>query len=127
MAASSVDGISIRTAKYAIRSYVPILGGYLSDGMGVILASSNLIKNAIGMGGLLLMLSSVLSPLVELILFMLALKLVAGIVQPLGSKQIADFVSSISKSMVLLIVLLVGVAFIYFILLGLVMCSANIV
>ena len=127
MTASSVDGISIRTAKYAIRSYVPILGGYLSDGMGVILASSNLIKNAIGMGGLLLMLSSVLSPLVELILFMLALKLVAGIVQPLGSKQIADFVSSISKSMVLLIVLLVGVAFIYFILLGLVMCSANIV
>lgn len=124
--ASSFDGISIRTAKYAIRSYVPILGGYLSDGMGVILASSNLIKNAIGMGGLLLMFSSLLSPLIELILFMLSLKLIAGVVQPLGSKQIADFVSSISKSMVLLIVLLVGVAFVYFILLGLVMCSANI-
>src|SRR5699024_3736126 len=43
--AGSVDGISIRTAKYAIRSYIPILGSYLSDGMSIILASSNLIKN----------------------------------------------------------------------------------
>ena len=125
--ASSIDGISIRTAKYAIRSYVPILGSYLSDGMGLILASSNLIKNAVGMGGLLLMLSSILSPLIELILFMLALKLIAGVVQPLGSSQVANFVSSLSKSMVLLIVLLIGVGFLYFILLGLVMCSANLV
>ena len=125
--AGSVDGISIRTAKYAIRSYIPILGSYLSDGMSIILASSNLIKNAVGAGGLLLLFATIISPLLELIIFMLMLKLIAGIVQPLGNGQIANFVSSLSKSMVLLIVLIIGVAFIYFIMLGLVMCSANIV
>ncbi|MBQ8444200.1 MAG: stage III sporulation protein AE, partial [Clostridia bacterium] len=124
--AGSMDGISIRTAKYAIRSYVPILGSYLSDGMSLILVSSNIIKNAVGAGGLFLMLASILSPLIEMIIFMLALKLIAGIVEPLGNKQIANFVSSLSKSMVLLIVILIGVAFVYFILIGLVMCSANI-
>ena len=124
--ASSVDGISLRTAKYAIRSYVPILGSYLSDGMGIILASSNLIKNAVGATGLFLLLATLISPLLELIIFMLALKLIAGIVEPLGNKQVANFVSSLSKSMVLLIVLLIGVAFVYFITIGLIMCSANI-
>ena len=124
--AGSIDGISIRTAKYAIRSYIPILGSYLSDGMGLILVSSNLIKNAVGATGLFLLLATVLSPLIELILFMLALKLIAGIIEPLGNKQIANFISSLSKSMVLLIVLIIGIAFVYFIMLGLVMCSANI-
>ncbi len=125
--AGSVDGISIRTAKYAIKSYVPILGSYISDGFGLILASSNLIKNAVGAGGLLLLIATVVSPLLELILFMLSLKLIAGIVEPLGNSQIANFASSLAKSMTLLISLLIGVVFIYFILLGLIMCSANIV
>ena len=125
--AGSIDGISIRTARYAIRSYIPILGSYISDGMGLILVSSNLIKNAVGATGLFLLLATILSPLIQLILFMLALKLIAGILEPLGNKQIANFVSSLSKSLVLLIVLIIGLAFIYFIMLGLVICSANVV
>ncbi len=124
--AGSIDGISIRTAKYAIKSYIPILGSYISDGMGIILLSSNLIKNAVGAAGLFMLLATILSPLIELILFMLALKLIAGIIEPLGNKQIANFISSLSKSMVLLIVLIIGIAFIYFIMLGLIMCSANV-
>lgn len=124
--AGTIDGISIRTAKYAIRSYVPLIGGYIGDGMGLILASSSLIKNAVGVGGLLMTGAAILSPLIQMILFMLALKLIAAIVQPLGNKQVANLLGSLSKNMVLLIVLLVGVAFVYFILLGLVMCSANV-
>ncbi len=124
--AGSIDGISIKTAKYAIKSYVPILGSYISDGMGVILASSNLIKNAVGASGLFLLLASIITPILQLVLFMLALKLVSAIIEPLGSKQIANFVSSLSKNMTLLIVTIVGIAFASFITIGLVMCSANI-
>ncbi len=125
--AGTVDGISIRTAKYAIKSYIPILGSYISDGLGILLASSSLIKNAVGAGGLLLLIATIISPLLELIIFMLALKLIAGIVEPLGNNQIANFISSLAKSMTLLISLIVGVAFIYFIMLGLVMCTAGII
>ncbi len=125
--AGSIDGISMKTVKYAIRSYVPLLGSYLSDGMGIVLASSNLIKNAIGATGLYLLLATIISPVIQLVLFMLALKLTAGIIEPLGNKQIANFISSLSKSIVLLLVVLIGIAFVYFILLGLVICSANIV
>ncbi len=125
--AGTIDGVSIRTMKYAIKSYVPMLGSYLSDGMGIMLASSNLIKNSVGAAGLIMLLATILSPLLELIVFMLALKLIAGIVEPLGNRQVANFISSLSKSMVLLIVIVIGIAFVYFILIGLVMCSANIV
>ncbi len=124
--AGSVDGISIKTAKYAIRSYIPIVGSYLSDGLSIIIASSSLIKNAIGAGGLFLLLATIISPLIKLIIFMLSLKLMAAIIEPLGNSRVANFISSIAKSMVLLISLIISVAFIYLIMLGLIMCSANI-
>lgn len=125
ISAGAVDGISIRTAKYAIKSYIPLLGSYLSDGMGIILISSNLIKNAVGIAGLFLLFASILTPLLDLIIFMLALKLIAGIVEPLGNKQIANFVNCLSKNMTLLIALIIALSFVYLIIIGLVMCSAN--
>ena len=123
--AGSVDGLSVRTAKYALKSYIPIVGGYVSDGLSIITASSVLIKNAIGGAGLFLLLSSIISPVLNLVVFMLALRFMAGIIEPVGDKKIANFVSEMSKSMSLLIALLIAVSFMYLVLTGLVMCSAN--
>lgn len=127
ISASAVDGLSIRTAKYTIKSYVPIVGGYVSDGLSIIMASSMLIKNAVGTAGLLLILFSVISPVISLILFMLSLKFMAGIIEPVGDKKTANFVSDISKSMSMLIALIVAVSFMYMVMTGLIMCSANLI
>lgn len=125
--AGAVDGLSIRTAKYAIKSYIPIVGGYVSDGFSIIMASSMLIKNAVGGVGLFLLLSMVISPVLNLVLLMLAMKFMAAIIEPIGDKKIANFIADLSKSLSLLIALIVAVSFIYTILTGLIMCSANLV
>ena len=125
--AGAVDGLSIRTAKYAIKSYVPIVSGYVSDGLSIIMASSGLIKNAVGGVGLFLLLSAIISPMINLVIFMLSLKFMAGIIEPIGDKKIANFMSEISKSLSMLIALLVAVSFMYVIMTGLIMCSANLV
>lgn len=123
--ANTYDGVSIRTAKYAMRSYIPLLGGYLSEGFDVILASSVLIKNAIGASGLLLMFAVILSPIIQIIVFSLILKLAAAILEPLTDSRISEFVYSIAKSLTLLVVMILGVAFMYLITVGLIMCTAN--
>ena len=123
--AGSVDCLSIRTAKFALKSYVPIVGGYVSDGISIILASSNLIKNAVGGVGLFLLLSMTISPILSLVVFSLSLKFMSGIIEPVGDKKIANFVSEMSKNMTLLVALLIAVAFMYFVLTGLILASAN--
>lgn len=123
--ASSYDGVSIRTAKYAIRSYVPMVGGYLSEGFDVIMASSVLIKNAVGASGLILMFASVLSPIVQIVVFSLILKLASAILEPLTDSRISDFIYSVGKALTLLVVMILGVAFMYLITVGLIMCTAN--
>ena len=123
--AGGVDGISIRTAKYTIKSSVPLIGGFISDGMGLILISSSLIKNAVGVGGLILLFCTVFMPIIKIIVFSLLMKLASAILEPIADDRITSFVNQMSKSISLLITLLLGVAFMYFIIIGLVMCSAN--
>ena len=127
ISASAVDGLSIRTAKYTIRSYVPIVGGYVSDGLSIIMASGMLIKNAVGTAGLLLILFSVISPVISLVLFMFSLRFMAGIIEPIGDRKTANFVTDISKSMSMLIALIVAVAFMYMVMTGLIIGSANLI
>lgn len=122
--AGSVDSISFKTARYSLSTYIPILGGYLSEGLNVILASCMLIKNAIGASGLLLLFASVIVPLLQLILFMLCLKFTGAILQPLSDDRISNFISSISKSFIMPIVMVIGVSFMYFIFVGIIMCTS---
>ena len=126
LTASSIDGISIKTAKFALKTYIPILGGYLSDGFNLILVSSMLIKNAVGGVGLLLFLLTIIAPIVNLVVLSLGLKLVAAIVEPISDNKIPNFIYSVANLLTMLIVCLIAVAFMYLIVVGLFMLSGNI-
>lgn len=125
--AASVDGISIKTAKYAIKNSVPLLGSYLSDGLNLIVASSMLVKNAVGAGGLLLLFSTIILPVIKLVVFMFGLKFASAVLEPITDSKISNFISMLSKSISLLIIIILGCAFSYVLLSGMIMCTANIV
>lgn len=64
VAASSFDGVTARTAKYAVDNLIPIIGGFLSDAVDTIIGCSLLIKNAIGAFGLFFLFIIILFPLI---------------------------------------------------------------
>lgn len=127
ISAGSFDSLSIRTTKYTIRSYIPIMGGYLSDGMDLILSSTILIKNAVGLVGVLMIISSIISPLLEIVVFSLLLKLVSAILQPMGNNKTSNFLMSTSKSITMLSSCIIAIGFMYLISVGLVMTTSNVV
>lgn len=122
--AASFDGVSVKTARYAISHYVPIIGGYLSEGFNLVLAGSVLIKNAVGLGALLLMFATVIAPLMKVIVMMLALKLTAAVCEPI-EERFSDFVAAAAKGLNMLIAVMLGVAFMYFISVLLVISTGN--
>lgn len=122
--AGSIDSVSFKTARYSLSTYIPIIGGYLSEGLNLILASCLLIKNAIGTCGILLLLSSVLIPILQLILFMFALKFTGAILQPLLDSRISNFITSVSKVFIMPIVMVFAVSFMYVIFIGIIMCTS---
>ncbi len=120
------DKFGLGIAKFALSSYVPILGGYLSDGMDLLSASLVLTKNALGYTGVILLVGAVVFPLVKVVLFSLAMRLAAAIAEPLGDARVASLMSGVASNVSLLITALAGVAFLFFLLLMLFISSCNV-
>lgn len=108
LTSSTIDGISIKTAKYAIKNYIPILGSYLSDGVGLILLSTSIIKNAVGAAGLVVFIFLILKPIIKILILTLMFKLFSAILEVI-SKDNSKLLEEVSKSLSLLNLCLISV------------------
>lgn len=124
--ASIYDSVSIRTAKFTMSKYLPVIGTYLSEGINLVLSGSVIVKNAVGYGTIILLVLSVLPIVVQLIVYSLTLKLAAAVTEPLGNEQMSNYLSKVSGMVNVLIALVLGVAFIYFVFILLVVMTGNI-
>ena len=125
--AAVYDSISVRTAKFALSKYVPVIGGYLSEGFNVILAGTVLIKNAVGLTAVIIMFVSIVPVLFKVIIVSLALKLAGALTEPFEGGRIAGLLNSVSSAVNLLVAIICGIVFLYFVFLLLVIASGNLV
>lgn len=123
--ASIYDNIYIRTTKLAISRYVPIIGGYLSEGYNLVISGSVLIKNGVGLSGMIMLALSALPIVVEILVFGLSLKFISAVCEPLGNKAVCDILGGIGKSVGHLISIILGAAFLYFIFMLLIVATGN--
>ena len=122
---ATYDGFSFRAAKYAIGNSVPIVGGFLSGGLDLLVAGSVLIKNSLGSCCILIFAVVIAVPLIELAVYNLFLKLSAAVTEPVGDNKITEFLSSLSYTVNYFTAGLLSVGFMYFITLLLLICSSN--
>ena len=125
--AAIYDNVSVRAAKFAMSKYIPVIGGYLSEGFNVILAGSVLIKNAVGLTAVVVLLMTVLPVLIKIIAVSLSLKLAGAITEPFEGGKITSLLNSVSSGVNLLIAVVCGLAFLYFVFLILLIASGNLV
>lgn len=124
-ASSLFDGIIFKATKYVVSNSVPIVGNFLSSGFDMLTSAGLLIKSSVGICGLLLLLFEILSPVILLSAFSLILKFVGAIVQPIGEKTLFSLLSDLSKDIEYFIAGLLTVAFMYALIIMLVINSAN--
>lgn len=125
IATSAFDGVTFNASKFMVSSYVPILGGYLSDGYDLAFAGIVLLKNSIGLVGTFILIATVAFPVCKMAVLSLAMKFTAAIIEPLGEKRISNMLMMTSKNLSLLIAAAMGVAFMFLILIMLAISSCN--
>lgn len=125
ISAATIDGVSVRAAKFATKSYIPILGGYLADGFDIVAASTSLIKNAFGAVTLLILLFAVIKPLVCTLCLNLGLQAVAALSEPIVDEKYVRLLGGMSKTLTFLSVLVIAVSFMFGLLTLIAICSAN--
>lgn len=94
---------------------IPGIGNIFSGVTEVILGSAFLIKNAIGVAGMIFLVIICVIPIVRLGFCTLMYKLLAAVIQPVSDKRIMECVSSMADGVALLMRVLVMVGVLFFV------------
>lgn len=123
--AAQYDGVSLRAAKYVISGSVPIVGGFLSGGVEIVVAGSALIKNALGSCALFMLLGVTLRPVLLFAALQLFLRISAAATEPAGGKTSA-FLSRLAGDTGYFLAAILCVGFLYFLTLLLIIFSTGV-
>ena len=121
---STIDAVTLKTAKFAIDNFIPIVGKSLSDAITSVAAYSLLIKNAVSSIGLIVIILLMLYPVLKLILMAFVYKLSAALIEPISDKRITSSIAAAGDSLILIMSCVLSVSLIFFILLA-IMASAG--
>ena len=99
----STDAAALKATKVTISSFVPVIGGIMSDASESILVSAGLLKNSAGIYGILAILALFLEPFLKIGIQYLMLKVTASLCTILGSKELSGLIDDFGAGMGLLL------------------------
>ena len=109
------DGLALRTAKYAATTFIPVVGKMFSDTVELVAGASLLMKNAIGIFGVLSILMICAVPLIKLVSLILVIKVTGALIQPMGDEKMAKCLEGIGNNLWLVFGALLTVVLMLFI------------
>jgi stage III sporulation protein AE len=124
-AAGVADGITLRTVKYAVKNFIPVVGGLFADVVETVAGASLLLKNGIGLVGLLAVFFLCALPAINVMVTVFIYRLAAAIIQPLGAKPVAQALDSLADVLVVVGGGLITVGIMLFILITIVIGTGN--
>lgn len=120
------DSVTFRTAKFAADSFIPVVGGVFSDALEAVIRSSLLMKNAVGIAGVLIIVLILAIPLLKIITIAFIYKLAGAVIQPAGEEKISDCLNSLGNSLITVFAAVATVGLLFFFALAIVVGLGNI-
>ncbi|HWR45204.1 stage III sporulation protein AE [Sporomusa sp.] len=114
VAGSVADGLTLRTAKYATATFIPVVGKMFADTVELVMGASLLLKNAVGIFGVLAITLICALPLVKLISLVIVIKIAGALIQPMGDEKMAKCLDAMGNNLLLVFGALLTVALMFF-------------
>lgn len=111
----TADAAMLKATKLTISGMVPVVGGILSDASEAVLVSAGIMKNAVGVYGLLAVIALWIGPFLQIGLQYLMLKVTAGISEMFGPKPMSGLIKDFSAAMGLVLAMTGTVCLIFLI------------
>lgn len=122
---NTIDAVTLKTTKFAVDNFIPLVGKAFSDAITTVAGYSLLMKNAISSVGLIFVCIIVLYPIIKIIAMIFIYKLTAALVEPVGEKAIVDSVASAGDSLVMLLSCVLSVSMMFFIMVAMMASSGK--
>lgn len=101
----TADQTAVKATKLTISGMVPVVGGMLADASEAVVIGAGIMKNAVGISGLLVILAIWITPFCRIGLQYLLLKITAAISKGLCRKETAGLIDDFSDSMGMILAL----------------------
>ena len=88
-------GITAKTTKTIVSSAIPVVGKILGDAVDTVLGCGIILKNAIGLVGIILIFGICIMPILKLATLTVTYKLLATVVQPIADEKIVGLLEQI--------------------------------
>jgi len=124
--ASVADGVTLKTAKYITGNFIPVVGRMFSEAADTVIGASLLVKNAVGLAGVIILLLIVIFPAIKILTLAFIYNFAAAIMQPLGNNPIIETLTTIGKNIIFVFAALASVGLMFFLALSIIITASNI-
>ncbi len=121
-----VDGVTSKTAKYALGTFIPVVGKYLADAADTVVGCTLVIKNASGLVAMIGIIIICLAPLLKILAMIMLYKLACAFVEPISDKKITNCLNDMAGSMTYILGVTAAVAVMFLIAITVVISSSNV-
>ncbi len=123
--ASVLDKVALRTTKFVTDNAIPVVGKMFSDTIEVAAGYVVMLKQALGILGVLIVLGIVIFPLLKIGAIALIYKITAAIAEPLGDARTAAILETMSAHLFLMFAAVAAVGLMFFIMIAIVAGMSN--
>lgn len=106
---NSVDALTSKTAKAVVSDFIPVFGKILGDTAETIIGCSKVLKSTVGIIGVLVVLSIVISPVIKIGILWLSFKITACLCELVADEKIVKLIDEISECYKILLGILVAI------------------
>ena len=107
---SSVDGVTAKTTKAAVSSFIPVVGKILGDAVDTVIGCTSILKNAVGVVGVISILGICILPVIKLVLLMATYYIGAAICEPIADEKIVKLLEQVGDTFKILLAILCSIS-----------------
>jgi stage III sporulation protein AE len=126
LAGAVADSVTLKTAKFMTGAFVPVVGKMLADATEVVLGASLLIKNAVGIVGIVILFVLCVFPVIKILAMVLVYRLAAALVQPIGDTKVAEALDTMAGMLTLVFASVAAVGLMFFLAVAVIVGLGNV-
>lgn len=107
---SSVDGITAKATKAAVSNFIPVVGKILGDAVDTVIGCSTILKNAVGIVGLIVIIIICIAPIIKLAVITLTYQLTAAICEPIADDKIVKLLGEMGGTFKILLAIICSIS-----------------
>ncbi|MGE5552791.1 MAG: stage III sporulation protein AE [Betaproteobacteria bacterium] len=115
VAAPVADGVALRTGKFLAGSFIPVIGKMFSDAVEVVAGGALLVKDAVGLLGVVLLAGFAFFPVLKIAAVVAVYKVAGALVEPVGDRRLPAALGHLEGSLTVLAVVVGAVGVMFFI------------